>query len=171
MKNIISIIILVCIGLPSFAQNDAITKYFQQYRDDERFTMVSINKKMFELIANVAEDEVDDEVMEMLQEMDGLKILTTDVNPQAFYKEAIAKISTHDYEELMTVRDKGQNIQFLVKDQSSGKIVNELLLLVGGEDEFVLLSFVGKIYLSKIGKLAKNMDIDGIEHLDKLDKD
>ena len=69
----------------------------------------------------------------------------------------------------MTVRDKDQDIRFMIKDSDGGKIVDELLLLVGGDDEFVFISFVGKIYLKKIGKLAKSMDIDGIEHLDKLD--
>jgi hypothetical protein len=151
-------------------QEDAITKYFNKYRDDSRFTMVSINKKMFELIANVAEEDVDNEVLDMLTSMNGLKILTTEENPAAFYKEAISMINTNEYSELMTVRDKDLNIRFMVKDQANSKIVDELLLLVGGEDEFVMLSFIGKIYLNKIAKLAKNMDIDGIEHLEKLDK-
>jgi len=170
MKNIIIISVLLFMGISASGQNDAITKYFNQYRDDDRFTMVSINKKMFELIANVAEEDVDDEVMEMLKEMDGLKILTTSDNPKRFYDEAIAKFNTEEYAELMTVRDKNQNIRFMVKDKDGGKIVDELLLLVGGDEEFVMLSFVGKIYLNKIGKLAKGMDIDGIEHLEKLDK-
>lgn len=170
MKNIICSFLLMCFAIGLSGQNDAVTKYFDQYRDDDRFTMVSINKKMFELIANIAEEEVDAELLEMLNEMQGLKILTTKDNPAAFYKEAISKINTNEYEELMTVRDKDQNIRFMVKDQSGGKVVNELLLLVGGEEDFALLSFVGKIYLNKIAKLAKNMDINGIEHLEKLEK-
>ncbi len=152
------------------AQNDAISKYFNQYRDDDRFTMVSINQKMFELIANLTEEDTDDEVLEMLSELKGLKILMTEESPKSFYNEAVAKINTKEYEELMTVRDKDQNIQFLVKDQQKGKIVNELLLLVGGEDEFVLISFEGKIYLNKLSKLVKNLDIDGLESLEHLDK-
>ena len=169
MRHIITLVILLLVGT-SYGQEDAITKYFNQYRDDDRFTMVSINKKMFELIANVAEEDVDNEVLEMISEMDGLKILTTEEDPRKYYDEAIAKLNTKEYEELMTVRDKEQNIRFMVKDSNSGKIVDELLLLVGGDDEFVFISFVGKIYLKKIGKLAKSMDIDGIEHLEKLDK-
>jgi len=170
MKNIIITFVLACFALSLQGQNDAITQYFEKYRDDDRFTMVSINKKMFELIANVAEEDVDAEILEMLQEMDGLKILTTEDNSRGFYEEAVSKFNTSEYEELMTVRDKDQDIQFLVKDQQSGKVVNELLLLVGGEDDFVMLSFVGKIYLNKIAKLAKNMDIDGLENLELLDR-
>ena len=170
MKHIITLSFIFLMGFTTQGQEDAISKYFNKYRDDNRFTMVSINKKMFELIANVAEEDVDNEVLDMLTSMNGLKILTTEENPSAFYQEAIATINTNEYSELMTVRDKDQNIRFMVKDQANGKIVDELLLLVGGEDEFVMLSFIGKIYLNKIAKLAKNMDIDGIEHLEKLDK-
>jgi hypothetical protein len=66
----------------------------------------------------------------------------------------------------MTVRDEGTNVEFLVKD--TGDIINELLLLVGG-DEFVMMSFVGNIDLDKISKLANSLDIDGAQHLDKLE--
>ena len=37
-----------------------------------------------------------------------------------------------------------------------GDTINELLLLVGGEDEeFVLISFIGSIDLNEVGKLSK----------------
>jgi len=157
-------------ALSATAQDDAITKYFNKYQDDERFTMVSISPKMFQMIAQMAEEEADPETLEMLQQLKGLKILTTENDPGSFYKEAISMIDTNEYEELMTVREKDQNIQFLVKDQEGGNIVNELLLLVGGDNDFVLMSFVGKIQLDKIAQLAKNMDIDGVKHLEKLEK-
>ncbi len=171
MKFFLIAFILICFVGSASAQNNAIDKYFDQYKDDERFTMVFISPKMFEMAVKVAEENVEDDVVDILKEIKGLKILTTEHNPNEFYKEALKKINTNEYEELMTVRDEGQNVQFLVKDQQNGDIVNELLLLVGGEDEFVLMSFVGKIDLNKIGKLAKNMSINGTEHLIKLDKE
>jgi hypothetical protein len=172
MKKLLFALILLGFTQALTAQNDAISKYFDQYKDDTRFTMVSVSPKMFQMIANIASEEIDDkEVLDMIKEMQGLKILKTEINALEFYKEALAKINTKEYEEFMTVRDEGQNIKFLVKDQDGGNIVNELLLIVGGKDEFVMLSFIGKIQLNKIAKLAKNMDIDGMEHLDKLDKE
>ena len=74
------------------------------------------------------------------------------------------------YEELMTVKDGDSNVSFLIKDSDGGNIVNELLLLVGGQEDFVLMSFSGKIPLDKVSKLAKSINIDGAEHLDKLNK-
>lgn len=171
MKNILLAVVLMFASQAAFAQ-DAVTKYFDQYKDDTRFTMVEVSPKLFSMVANIASEEIKDkDVLDMISQMKGLKILQTDHNPMQFYEEAITKINTSSYEEFLTVRDEGQNIKFLVKDEQGGNLVNELLLLVGGEDEFVMLSFVGKIYLDKIGKMAKGLDIDGLEHLDKLDKE
>ncbi|MGA0233367.1 MAG: DUF4252 domain-containing protein [Saprospiraceae bacterium] len=88
-----------------------------------------------------------------------------------YYYEAISKIDTKSYEELVTVRDEDQNVKILSKDEEGGKIVNEMLIIVGAEDEFVLVSIVGKLHMSKLVKLAKNMDIDGMEHLENLDRE
>ena len=171
MKNILFAVVLMFATQAAFSQ-DAITKYFDQYKDDSRFTMVEVSPKLFSMIANVASEEVKDkDVLEMISKMKGLKILQTEHEPLNFYKEELNKINTSEYEEFLTVRDEGQNIKFLVKDEQGGNIVNELLLLVGGKDEFVMLSFIGKIHLNKIAKMAKSLDIDGLEHLEKLDKD
>ncbi len=165
------ILLFVGLGSTVFGQKDAVTKYFDKYKNDDRFTTVYVSPKMFQMIAQVAQEEYDEDIVEMVRELEGLHILTTEHNSAQFYKEAIATINTNQYEELMTVRDGGQNVKFMVKDQEGGNVVNELLLLVGGEDEFVLLSFVGKIYLDKVAKLAKNLNINGAEHLRKLDKE
>lgn len=164
-----SLILTLMLGFAgiSFGQSDAIVKYFDKYMDNEEFTIVYISPKMFSMVSKVTPEDMDPEVKEIIKNLKGLRILTTSTNPLAFYKEAKAKINTSEYEVLMTVRDEGENVEFLVKD--NGDIINELLLLVGGSDEFVLMSFVGNIDLNKIAKLAKNINIDGMEHLENLE--
>ena len=133
--------------------------------DDEQFTVVYNSPKMFSMISKITPEDMDPEVKDVIKNLKGLRILTTETNTAAFYKEAKAKIDTKEYEVLMTIRDDGTNVEFLVKD--SGDIINELLLLVGGDD-FVLMSFVGDIDLNKIAKLANTLDIEGMEHLENL---
>ena len=43
-------------------------------------------------------------------------------------------------------------------------------MIVGGEKNFALLSFSGNIDLKKIGKLAKALEINNLQYLDKLDE-
>lgn len=146
------------------AQANAIDKYFSQYVEDERFTVVYISAKMFQLFDKLDVDglDIDDKegeaIKNIAKDLRGLRILSADENGDQFYKEAKSKIDTKEYEVLMTVRNKkGSNVDFLIKDEKD--IIKELLLLVGGEDnEFVLLSFVGNLDLNKIINLANTMD-------------
>ena len=64
------------------------------------------------------------------------------------------------------MRDKGENVRIMVKE--SGDVIHELLLLVGGSDQFVMLSFTGKIDLNKISTLAKSLNVEGADHLELL---
>jgi len=170
MKNIIITSILL-LGLLQgvLAQDNAIDKYFQKYAEDDAFTSVYVSEYMFSLFANVdADDPEDKEVMDILKGLKGLQVLTTEKNGLKLYEEAIKLVNKTEYKVLMKVKEESSKIQLLIKEE--GKQVRELLLLVGEEDDFVLLSIVGDIALDKISKLAKHMDIKGLEHLNNVDK-
>lgn len=148
-----------------FSQEDAISKYFSKYVDDERFTVVYVSGKMFQMINKMELNFDDDEaaaVLSVVKDLKGLRILTTEEDGLKFYKEALKLINTKEYETLMTVREgKNENVQFLVKD-NGGDVIDELLLLVGGEnEEFVLISFIGRIDLNEVGKLTKAFEDKG----------
>lgn len=154
----------------SNAQTDAIDNFFESYQDDNDFTMVYVSPKMFKMVAKVAGDELDAELTSLVKDLKGLKILKTEKDARKYYKEAVKKIPTNEYEILMTARDDGQNIKILTKSKGDD-IIEEVLLLVGGESEFILVSFVGNINLNDLAKIASSLDIEGAEHLEKLGKE
>ncbi len=166
MKQFILTLCLAFVASIGSSQADAIEKYFSKYYDDESFTTVYVSPKMFQMVTKVISENENEEIKELIEGIKGLRILRSETNAPALYEEAINTINTKEYEVLMTVRDKENNVQFLTKE--SNDIISELLLLVGG-DEFVMLSFVGNINLNSIAKLAKSLDIDGAEHLEKLE--
>jgi predicted transcriptional regulator len=160
----LTLLLLPVAGLQGQSQINAIDKYFQQYVEDERFTVVYISSKLFQMIGKLDIDKFEDEeetqaILDIAQDLEGLRILATEENAMEFYREAKSKIDTQEYEVLMTVRDRdGDNVEFLVREDGNN-VIEELLLLVGG-DEFVLLSFVGKLDLNKISKFAKTIEED-----------
>lgn len=169
MKSIIlSFFVIITSSFSLVAQEDAIMKYFGKYVEDERFSAVYISPKMFGMVAKIEIADMEPEVQEVIKSMKGLRILHTEINALQFYNEALKSINTNEYELLLTARDNGENVRFMVKDK--GDIVEELLMIVGGEKNFALLSFLGNIDLKKIGKLAKALDINNLQYLDKLDK-
>ena len=169
MKSLLSFALTLIFFTSAFAQNDAIDRFFQSYQNDDNFTMVYVSPKMFKMVSKVIEGQDDEDIKDLVRDIEGLKILSTEVDPMKYYAEAKTKIPTDSYEVLMTVRDKGSNVKFLTKE-SSGDVIEELLLIVGGEDNFTLMSFVGRLDLNKLAKLAKKLDIQGVEHLENLEK-
>jgi hypothetical protein len=164
----LTIVALLFASLTSFAQEDAITKYFNKYVDDAKFSAVYISPKMFSMVSKIEIEDMEPELQEVIRSMKGLRILHTEENAMQYYNEALKTINTTEYELLMTARGDGENVRFMVKDK--GDIIEELLMIVGGNENFALLSFIGNIDLKKIGKLAKALDIDNLEYLENLDK-
>jgi hypothetical protein len=169
MKKCILLPLLMLATLPIFAQNDAITRFFNKYQEDERFTVVYISPKMFQMVAKIdAEDEDWNKVRDVIKDLGGLRVLTADSIDSGvdMYKDALSRVPQKEYEELLTVRDGKENVRIWIKE--SNNVISELLLLVGAPNEFTLLSFTGRIDLDKISSLSKSLDIDGVEHLDKV---
>ncbi len=166
MKKLHLIIIFLFAGIALTAQNNAIDKLFSDYLNNDDFTVVSISGKMLNMIAD-SDDE--DEADDILSSLKSINILTTEKAPMDFYKKAKSKLYDNNFEELMKVRDKDSNVLFMVRE-SDGKKVKELVLLVGENDNTVLMSFTGDIRLDKISKLGKSLNIDGAENLEKLDE-
>jgi hypothetical protein len=179
MKNLvkntarkISFVLLFLAMLPfgMRAQTDAITTYFEKYLDDENFTVVYITPKMFQLISKLnLKDANSQEIKMILQDLKGLRILQTEHNAVQMYKELTAQFKPTNYELLMTVRGKDENVRFWTKEKDG--IISELLMFVGDPKEFTLISFIGNIDLDKISKLSENLKIDGVEHLKSLKTD
>lgn len=169
MKSfLLSSLAILSMAFSAQAQSDAITKYFNKYIDDDQFSAVYISPKMFNMVSKIEIEDMEPEVQEVIRSMKGLRILHTEKNTLQYYNEALKTINTQEYELLLTARDGGENVRFMVKD--NGDIVEELLMIVGGDTNFALMSFIGNIDLKKVGKLAKALDIDNLQYLNNLDK-
>jgi len=170
MKKAIAAGVLMLVMSGAFAQ-DAISKFFSKYQSDESFNQVTVSSKMFALFTNMeAETAEDKEVLEAISKLKGLRILAKDDarNARALYKEAFTLIPVKEYEELMSVRNQDKDMKFLIKE-SGGKI-SELLMIMGGNEQFMVMSLFGEIDLKQVSRIGKKMDVKGLEHLEKMDK-
>ena len=142
--------------------NDAIQTFFKKYADDESFTSVQIAPKLFELIAKLDINDPDyKDVKNMIKNMKYITILTKETKDNKnLYAEALKTINRQEYEPLMTVKDKENNVQFLVKEKNG--TVSELFMAAGSDNDFVLMSMVGDISLADVSKLANKVKtVDG----------
>lgn len=169
-KQIVVLIMWMACATAAQAQgSDAITKFFNKYANDESFTQVTVSSKMFSLFTDMeAEKPEDKEVLDAISKLKGLRILQKDdsLKARALYKEALALVPPKEYEELMSVRDEDNNIKFLIKE-SGGKI-SELLMIMGGNKEFMIMSLFGEIDLKQISRIGSKMNVSGLENLEHM---
>lgn len=169
MKKFVIGLMMVVASVAAQAQGDAISKFFTKYQNDESFSQVNMSSKMFSLMANLeVENPEDQEVVEMISKLKGLRILAKEEarNSRELYKEALGMIPKNEFEELMSVRDKDKDMKFYIKE-SGGKI-SELVMVAGGNEEFMILSLFGEIDLKQVSKISKKMNIDGLENLENI---
>lgn len=168
MKKIYIVMIVMMAAQGVFAQ-DFISKFFNKYQTDESFTQVTISSKMFGLFTNMeVENKEDQEVLSAISKLKGLRILGKENTSDArsLYKEAFALIPTKEFEELMSVRDKDKDMKFYIKE-SGGKI-SELVMIMGGTKDFMILSLFGEIDLKQVSHIGRKMNVSGLEKLENV---
>ncbi len=175
--------------LKAGTSND-IFDFYEEYAGKEGFTTVYISSKMFQLLGSMELDDEDaEDFIEIAKDLKGIRILyygeyeldkddleeidvrkkeTLVYNPAKLYKEVYAKIPKNKYEDLMVVKSDGTDVKFMVQESRPG-VIEELLMLVGDESNFVFMSIVGTIDLKKISRIANSIDVDGLEYLENLD--
>lgn len=169
MKKIILNLVLLFSPFFLVAQNSPVDELFEKYSGKEGFTSVYITSYMFSMFADMETE--DPEFDELVKNLTGIKILATDetyAGNANFYTEIINKLPLSKYKELMVIKEKDQDVKFLIHEKD-GKII-ELLLLAGGKNENVLISIQGNIDLKNISKLSKSMKIEGLEHLEEIEE-
>jgi hypothetical protein len=172
MKKGIFFIVLAILSAGVFAQGEVITSYFNKYADNDAFTKVSVSSKMFSMFTEMeAGTEAEQEFLEAVSKLKGLKMVMADsiADAKALYKKATADVSKAGYAELMTVADPDQSMLFSIKENNG--IIEELVMVVGGGNKFVLLSLYGEIDLKNISRIARDMKVQGLEDLGRMHHD
>jgi hypothetical protein len=168
-KNVILILAMLFMALQLFGQ-DAIDKYFSQYRDDPNFTSIVISSKMFQLFAKLdADSEEGKTALEAMKGLTGIKMISNESHTEGIkgFSNAIAKIGK-EYEVLMSVDEKDEKVRFFIRED--GTTISELLMVVGGRSKLFVMSISGNIDLEKLSSLSKSMNVGGIDYLKNLDE-
>lgn len=173
MKKLAILTVMVLLTITTYGQKNAVSKHFSQYQGDASFTKVSVTNKMFSLFTEIeTDDESEQEILAAMAKLKGVKALFTDDAENADllkrYYDAVATVENDGaFEELMTVEDRRENISFLIREDDGG-VIRELLMIIGGPDNFMVMSVYGEIDLSSIGKISKALKIKGMEQFEKV---
>lgn len=169
MKHVFVLFIWVVCMEGAYSQTSPVDRLFDKYSEKDGFTTVYITQYMFSMFKDVHTNDKDFD--NLVKNLKSIRILAIDnENPPKgvnFYTEIMKDLPVKDYKELMVIKEKGQDVKFLVKDVQ-GRII-ELLLIAGGRDN-ALISIQGNIDIKSIAKLSSAMKVQGMEQLGKMQK-
>ncbi len=166
MKKLVIILVLSIVPFFINAQ-DFVDDMIDKYQDKKGFTTVVINSALFDIAAQIDDDE---DLQKMKGMIDNIRIIAmedhyiSDVN---FFDEMKSQVDTKAYVELMTVKEHDNDVIFYVK--YAGENIRELLLVAGGHDDNAIISIKGNINLKDLASLSESVHIKGFKYLDELE--
>ena len=157
---------LFLIGTWSVQAQDLVSDFLAKTKENKVFTQVNISSRMFQMISEITDAETES----IIRNLTGMKMLTTEQETDRYFQEVRTMLQKRkpEYEELMSILEEGEQVWMYVREKN--KEIVELVILVGGKEEFMLMSFCGVIDLKKISRLAKAVNVEGMEYLGKVKK-
>lgn len=173
-KAYIILFLLLGLSTTSFAQDDAIQKFFSKYMEDDRFSRVYISPKMMQMAGGFLKsssvgDEEAQELGRLISKVKGIRILSADgIEGMPLYKEAMSTLNRNQYEELMDVQEKGTSLKFMIREEAG--LIRELMMITGDTKSFTLLSMLGAFTFEDLNMLAEKTNIPGMDKYGKGSK-
>ncbi|MEM9916602.1 MAG: DUF4252 domain-containing protein [Bacteroidota bacterium] len=171
MKKFLLLLVAALMGTLSYAQQNFISDQFSQHENDPSFTKVNITDKTFELFNDIATQDADEQrVVRAIANLTGIKALFKEKSEdtKALYLEALDKLQAdQDYEELASVQTSDEG--FLLVLREANDQIEEVTLLVGSEEKFLLATLFGDIDLKSISRISQTIRKDGRQWFDLFD--
>lgn len=154
------------------AQKTGIDRFFDLYAEENGLLNLTISGNLLKEVLDCDED--DEVAMTQARNITRLRIISSDDQKHRIKSQDItrlkADLSKEDFEELMHIKDEGNLIRVMGRGDG-GDIFSQLVLLIDNPDNFTLLSFEGKLDLSKMGKTCENLEINGSKVFQDMDEE
>jgi len=167
--KVIGMMILLLVGAsPLLAQEDALSKFFSKYMEDDRYSRVYISPKMMQMAGGFLKSEVNPndpqskDLGNLISKISGIRIISrSDFNGKPLFTEMKGLLNKNQYEDLMDVHDKGSDVKFMVREEK-GRI-KELLMIQASSTGFTALSMLGNFTYQDLNILADQTNLPGMD--------
>jgi hypothetical protein len=164
MKHILLIFALALCPLLLAAQAAPILQFYDKYKELDKVTDLKLQGWVLEMASIFSEG---DDSKNLLRKISRLRVLLMEegnlVSPGE-YRQLMKDVKKASFETLMKIKEGDEQIDLLIREQ--GDTITDVLLIVSGLDNFVLLSLEGALKFSDLNDL--NIEVEGAEHFKKL---
>lgn len=164
MKQLTKIFIL----LLAFSANTLFAQTeFADFEKNAQVEVISVNKKMFQMMANVKSDPADQETQaynQLIKKLDLLKSYDTNDATVAGQLQSAAQnyVTNNNLTELMKVSESGVNATYYVNQSATRTNINELLMVSKQSGKNTIMLIKGNFSLDELSALTKKMNISAI---------
>lgn len=168
MKRLVIILVAALLPALAFSQTATIDKVMKKYSGQEGVTLVNISPELFQIMSGLEIEEIEDADFPV-DKLTAVKVLAVEnadvLAGNNFYDEVTADLNTSDYAEVLSVKDREEDVKMWLKTE--GKQIREFLLVVSSPDEGVVVYISGDFNMSDIEGLAESFGgIEGLEDLE-----
>lgn len=167
MFRIIICIALLYLPIASFAQSKAIEDFYNHFRGQEDISQVELQGGILNLVAKFTDESDADELIRKVTRLRVLNMDEGNLVSKSDLSRLVKAVKQDHFEDLMQIRDEGDDIQILIREQKGA--VTDILVLIYGDDNFTMLSLEGKMRFKDIQNL--DLEFEGGEHLEKVSKE
>ncbi|MBW3519606.1 DUF4252 domain-containing protein [Flavobacterium sp. NKUCC04_CG] len=168
-KNIISVVSFSLMSLTAFAQAE-----FNKFDDNDKVSTINVNKKMFDMMANVKMDTSNKEnqaYLSLIKKLETLKVYSTKNSAlSADMKLATDNfVQSKTFDNLMTITDQGAKVKIYVNPGATANSIKQLLMFSDGtgQAETIILMLTGNFSLNEISAITDKMNLPGGSALKK----
>lgn len=170
-KRIINSIffLFVLLGFSNLFAQDVFTKF----EKDKNINSVIVNKKMFEMMANVKVETTNPEekvYFDLIKKLNHLRVFNTQRAEQKKQLSSTANnyVKANNLKEIINKKDSESTIVIFVDNAPNSKIISELVMINESTNETILVLITGSFTLKELTSLTKKMNLPLGNTLDKL---
>lgn len=167
MRNFFLYCILAFLPGITIAQSSYINHFYNEYKSQAEVTNLNLGSFMIRLVGTFSEDQDAKKILKKVTHLRMLVMEDDNLVSSNDYTSLIKGIKSDEFEELIQIRDKGQRIDFFLRED--GDTITDVLMILRGDDEFILLSLEGNLQFSDLNNIE--LDIDGGDYFSQLPED
>lgn len=155
--------LIISFSYPVFSQQ-SVQNFYKKYMTSEKMTNINLSGWVLQMAGEYADEGKE---KEMLQKITKLRVMVMEdgnLVKKSDYSELIKDVKKDDYEPFMNIKEGNEKIDLYLKDD--GETITNVLVLVNGDDEFVLLSLEGNLKFSDLNDI--NFDVSNGEVFKKI---
>ncbi|GHU90428.1 hypothetical protein FACS1894155_08780 [Bacteroidia bacterium] len=171
MKKILLTILLSFLSYPAFSQEIA-NLFIEKFNNDDNLEIISIGKKMFQVMESVSSDNADfNKAIKGIEKIVVISSKDSILNNE-YYNSAyeILTKKKNGFEPLLSTKE-GKDDLIVMAKESKG-IIKELVLLQGDKsDNFSLITLCGDIDLKTLAKYSEKINLSGLKVLNSINEE